>query len=168
MLPEPSVRAAPDRLGWPTALLANALVLAPGFLAAYLWVYENDLFIASVQEDVGFVRAAADGAHEVVYYPESGRGPRWILRPTLAELRSASAGKLRQIELWREDEFVGMVFWDDDVPVVQIYAEDDGDVKDLDLRELWHALGRIRLQTLGNYPGVGAGPGGGLIVNLAE
>jgi hypothetical protein len=44
------------------------------------------------------------------------------------------------VELWRDDEFVGMVFWDGDVAVVQIYADDDGDVKDLDVRELTRVL----------------------------
>lgn len=44
------------------------------------------------------------------------------------------------VELWRDDEFVGMVFWDEDTPVVQIYADDDGDVKDLDVRELIRIL----------------------------
>lgn len=40
------------------------------------------------------------------------------------------------VELWRDDEFIGMVFWDEDTAVVQIYPDDDGDVKDLDAREL--------------------------------
>jgi len=44
------------------------------------------------------------------------------------------------VELWRDDEFVGMVFWDEDTPIVQIYADDDGDVKDLDVRELIRVL----------------------------
>ncbi len=44
------------------------------------------------------------------------------------------------VELWRDDEFVGMVFWDEDTPIVQIYPDDDGDVKDLDLRELMRIL----------------------------
>ena len=44
------------------------------------------------------------------------------------------------VELWRDDEFVGMVFWDGDTAVVQIYADDDGDVKDLDVRELTRVL----------------------------
>jgi hypothetical protein len=44
------------------------------------------------------------------------------------------------VELWRDDEFVGMVFWDGDTTVVQIYADDDGDVKDLDVRELTRVL----------------------------
>jgi hypothetical protein len=40
------------------------------------------------------------------------------------------------VELWRDDEFVGMVFWDGDVAVAQIYPDADGDVFDLDLSEL--------------------------------
>jgi hypothetical protein len=44
------------------------------------------------------------------------------------------------VELWRDDEFVGMVFWDGDTAVVQIYADDDGDVKDLEVRELTRVL----------------------------
>lgn len=45
------------------------------------------------------------------------------------------------VELWRDDEFVGMVFWDEDVAVVQIYPDRDGDVYDLDLGDLFRALG---------------------------
>lgn len=44
------------------------------------------------------------------------------------------------VELWRDDEFIGMVFWDDEATVVQIYADEDGDVKDLELRELIRVL----------------------------
>jgi len=44
------------------------------------------------------------------------------------------------VEVWRDDEFVGMVFWDEDTPVVQIHPDDDGDVKDLDVRELIRVL----------------------------
>lgn len=44
------------------------------------------------------------------------------------------------VELWRDDEFVGMVFWDDEATVVQIYPDGDGDVKDLDVRELIRVL----------------------------
>ncbi|MBA2337414.1 MAG: hypothetical protein H0V96_06620 [Acidimicrobiia bacterium] len=44
------------------------------------------------------------------------------------------------VELWRDDEFIGMVFWDEDTAVVQIYGDDDGDVKDLDVRELLRVL----------------------------
>lgn len=44
------------------------------------------------------------------------------------------------VELWRDDEFIGMVFWDDNTPFVQIYPDDDGDVKDIDVRELLRVL----------------------------
>ena len=44
------------------------------------------------------------------------------------------------VELWRDDEFVGMVFWDGEVSIVQIYPEDDGDVKDLEIDDLFRAL----------------------------
>ncbi len=43
------------------------------------------------------------------------------------------------VELWREDEFVGMVFWDGSVPVVQIYPA-GGDVHDLELNDLVRVL----------------------------
>ena len=39
------------------------------------------------------------------------------------------------VELWREDEFVGMVFWDGSATVVQIYPNGD-DVYDLELNDL--------------------------------
>lgn len=44
------------------------------------------------------------------------------------------------VEIWRDDEFIGMVFWDDDTAFVQIYTDDDGDVKDVDVRELLRVL----------------------------
>jgi hypothetical protein len=44
------------------------------------------------------------------------------------------------VELWRDDEFIGQVFWDDGVPVVQIYPADDGDVQDLDINDLIRVL----------------------------
>lgn len=44
------------------------------------------------------------------------------------------------VELWRDDEFIGQVFWDDDVPVVQIYPTGDGDVHDLDVSDLMRVL----------------------------
>ena len=44
------------------------------------------------------------------------------------------------VELWRDDEFVGMVFWDGDVAVAQIYPDTDGDVFDLDLGEMVQVL----------------------------
>jgi len=44
------------------------------------------------------------------------------------------------VELWRADEFVGMVFWDDETTVVQIYPDGDGDVHDLELGDLIRVL----------------------------
>lgn len=44
------------------------------------------------------------------------------------------------VELWREDEFIGMVFWDGEATVVQIYPTDDGDVHDLDVANLVQTL----------------------------
>ena len=32
------------------------------------------------------------------------------------------------VELWRDDEFIGMVFWDGETSVVQVYPSKDGDV----------------------------------------
>ncbi|MDK1018148.1 MAG: hypothetical protein QGD89_01915 [Actinomycetota bacterium] len=43
-------------------------------------------------------------------------------------------------ELWRDDDFIGMVFWDGEAPIVQIYPDADGDVQDLDVRELQRLL----------------------------
>jgi hypothetical protein len=43
------------------------------------------------------------------------------------------------VELWREDEFVGMVFWDGAATVVQIYPT-EGDVHDLEMNDLLQAL----------------------------
>jgi hypothetical protein len=45
------------------------------------------------------------------------------------------------VEIWRDDDFVGMVFWDDDVAVAQVYPDRDGDVYDLDLGDLFRVLG---------------------------
>ena len=45
------------------------------------------------------------------------------------------------VELWRDGEFVGMVFWDVDVAVLQVYPDADGDVYDLDLGDVFRALG---------------------------
>jgi hypothetical protein len=39
------------------------------------------------------------------------------------------------VELWRDDTFVGMVFWDGEAAIVQIFPDGD-DVHDLDVREL--------------------------------
>ncbi len=44
------------------------------------------------------------------------------------------------VELWRDDEFIGMVFWDGDVVVAQIYPDDAGDVHDLEVRDLMRVL----------------------------
>jgi len=44
------------------------------------------------------------------------------------------------VELWRDNEFVGYVFWDDDIPVVQVFLDADGDPFDLDLRDLQRIL----------------------------
>ncbi len=46
------------------------------------------------------------------------------------------------VEMWRGQEFVGMVFHDGETTVVQIYPDADGDVHDLDVREL-----QLRLDT---------------------
>jgi hypothetical protein len=40
------------------------------------------------------------------------------------------------VELWREDSFVGMVFFDGTSPIVQIYPDGDDDVHDLEIAEL--------------------------------
>lgn len=44
------------------------------------------------------------------------------------------------VEVWRDDEFVGYVFWDEDTPVVQVFADADGDPFDLDVRDLIRVL----------------------------
>lgn len=44
------------------------------------------------------------------------------------------------VELWRDDEFVGYVFWDDDTPIVQMFPDASGDPFDLDLRDLQRIL----------------------------
>lgn len=45
------------------------------------------------------------------------------------------------VEVWRDNDFVGMVFWDGDVAVAQIYPDAGGDVYDLDLGDLFRVLG---------------------------
>ena len=40
------------------------------------------------------------------------------------------------VELWREDDFVGFVFWDGEATILQIYPDGEGDVHDLDVAEL--------------------------------
>jgi len=44
------------------------------------------------------------------------------------------------VEFWREDDFIGMVFWDGESPIVQIYPDADGEVQDLDVFELQQLL----------------------------
>ncbi len=44
------------------------------------------------------------------------------------------------VELWRENEFVGYVFWDDDTPIVQVFQDAEGDPFDLDLRDFQRIL----------------------------
>lgn len=44
------------------------------------------------------------------------------------------------VEIWMENEFVGMVFWDGTATVVQIYPTADDDVHDLDVRDLFRVL----------------------------
>lgn len=44
------------------------------------------------------------------------------------------------VEMWRGDVFVGMVFWDGDSPIVQFYADGDGEVQDIDVREIQQLL----------------------------
>ena len=44
------------------------------------------------------------------------------------------------VELWRDDEFVGMVFWDGEESIVQIYPDRDGDVHDLETGDLLRVL----------------------------
>jgi hypothetical protein len=44
------------------------------------------------------------------------------------------------VEMWREDDFICMVFWDGEAPIVQFYPDGNGDVQDLDVRELQQLL----------------------------
>ena len=44
------------------------------------------------------------------------------------------------VELWRDDEFIGMVFWDGEESIVQIYTDQDGDVHDLETTDLLRVL----------------------------
>jgi hypothetical protein len=44
------------------------------------------------------------------------------------------------VELWRDDDFVGMVFWDGEETIVQIYPDNDGDVHDLEIGDLIRVL----------------------------
>jgi hypothetical protein len=40
------------------------------------------------------------------------------------------------VELWRDDDFVGLVFWDGESTILQVYPDGQGDVHDLDVREV--------------------------------
>jgi hypothetical protein len=44
------------------------------------------------------------------------------------------------VELWRDDDFVGMVFWDGEESIVQIYSDQDGDVHDIGVDDLLRTL----------------------------
>jgi hypothetical protein len=44
------------------------------------------------------------------------------------------------VELWREGDFVGMVFWDGEEAVVQIYPDDSGDVFDIGVEDMFRVL----------------------------
>lgn len=44
------------------------------------------------------------------------------------------------VELWREEEFVGMVFWDGEESIVQIYPDNSGDVYDIEMSDLMRVL----------------------------
>ena len=44
------------------------------------------------------------------------------------------------VELWRDDEFVGMVFWDGEESIVQIYPDGAGDVHDIEIGDLLRVL----------------------------
>jgi len=44
------------------------------------------------------------------------------------------------VEIWRDSEFVGMVFWDGTAAIAQVYPDADGDALDLDLGYLLQVL----------------------------
>lgn len=44
------------------------------------------------------------------------------------------------VELWRDDDFIGMVFWDGEAAIAQIYPDGDGDPQDLDIGEFQRVL----------------------------
>lgn len=44
------------------------------------------------------------------------------------------------VELWRDDEFIGMAFWDGEDCIVQIYPDGDGDVHDVEINDLLRVL----------------------------
>ena len=37
------------------------------------------------------------------------------------------------VELWRDDDFIGFVFWDGESTILQVYPDGDGDVHDIDV-----------------------------------
>lgn len=44
------------------------------------------------------------------------------------------------VELWREEDFVGMVFWDGEEAIVQIYPDGAGDVHDIAVEDLFRVV----------------------------
>ncbi len=44
------------------------------------------------------------------------------------------------VELWREDDFVGMVFWDGEEAIVQIFPNGAGDVHDIGVEDIFRVL----------------------------
>ena len=40
------------------------------------------------------------------------------------------------VELWRQDDFIGFVFWDGEATILQVYPDGEGDVHDLEVGEL--------------------------------
>lgn len=44
------------------------------------------------------------------------------------------------VELWREEDFVGMVFWDGEEAIVQIYPDGAGDVHDIGVEDLFRVV----------------------------
>ena len=40
------------------------------------------------------------------------------------------------VELWRDNDFIGFVFWDGESTILQIYPDGQGDVHDIDVGEL--------------------------------
>lgn len=40
------------------------------------------------------------------------------------------------VELWRDDDFIGFVFWDGESTILQVYPDGEGDVHDIDVGEL--------------------------------
>lgn len=73
-----------------------------------------------------------------------GRQPAAVYPPTMLPIQMVETerddfdGTI--VELWRGDDFVGMVFWDGEAPIVQIYPDGEGDVQDLDVREIQQLL----------------------------